>query len=266
MTFTSRRGTVADIVLSPTFVTILVLGFVFFRILGLVMDIGTSTAYDKHFYATDIGLLVDSLQAVYPDISLNVEYALPIAFAAKIAKGETSVSLPREEAAVFYYLEDPRYTSLDVTLVDKSPYQFQKRGFSLFVGEEPLYATPVCPNLEQTLAATIDSRALAELDSGVQLVSGDATIFAHTTDTSNAIIYTNTNPTSATVACTILQLISRHPDVLGFAVVPLNPALLDDSDPRKKTALDPGVSLYVESPRIDPFALSRAITEALRVH
>src|SRR3989344_3989237 len=102
----NKKANIADIVLTPLFITGIALGIVLLIILRSVYSIGSSDDFEKRFYAADAALLVDSMYSVRPDVALTVDHNPK--FQGTISQNKVTVfKKNKEDGKFFYFTEDP---------------------------------------------------------------------------------------------------------------------------------------------------------------
>ena len=68
-----KRGNLTELVLSPMFVVLIVLGLVFFPLLKYATSVGQSSFFEREFYAKDLGLMISAFQAAPNNVIVNYE-------------------------------------------------------------------------------------------------------------------------------------------------------------------------------------------------
>ena len=66
----SKKGLV-EIILTPTFITIIVLGIILVSMLGKINALGSQLSFEKKFLATDIGVAINAMHAIRGNAYLN---------------------------------------------------------------------------------------------------------------------------------------------------------------------------------------------------
>lgn len=66
----SKKGLI-EIILTPTFITLIVLGVILISMLGKINALGSQTSFEKKFLATDLGVAVNAMHAINGNAYLN---------------------------------------------------------------------------------------------------------------------------------------------------------------------------------------------------
>lgn len=220
-----------DIMLTPTFVIIIAIGIVLISLLGAVYKIGQAEDYTTRFYAMDIALLLDSLQAVPKGINLELEYVLPPQHGLDIEP--TKVTITSSVKKSFYFTEDSYYTAPRVTYPatnESKTYTFYRAGNDIGI------MTEGTPNLYNYYCEPTDyhfsiqqTQAIIK-DEPEQLITGGVILTAHQEPGQDlAKIYINGNPASQHIACTIAKQLSTL-YTMPVSIIPVNPAFLPKDD------------------------------------
>lgn len=237
-----RRGNVVDIVLHPLFVTVVAIGIVMVIVFGKIYLLGSSQEFERQYAATDLGLLIDSLYAVRPDVNFYISDALPKGIGFKLDKNLVTVysSSPEdaEDAKSFWFTEDPVYKlSYGNFPPQKSNIlitRFVRFGHNLVPLAKgavlPDMAVPYCekvPEMSLALARTYDFS-----NQPTTLVSGDALmkVVVSNGEKNIAKVFVNQNPLSAQMACKLLEKMVPELGLEGFAIVPVNPIFVSPED------------------------------------
>lgn len=250
----NRRANVIDIMLSPAFTTVIALMLVGMLMYSAVSKVGSSTEFEKQIFATDIGLLADSLYAVRPDVNLITEYTAPSQFGIKIEPRQVTVYEEKpEDGKIFWFNEDKNYKfNYGNFLPKRSTPQltFFKQGNTLGVQTGTVnLATPYCEIRQHPkTSAKIDYAAISGISQQpIEMLTGDALVTVQGLQGSpTAIIYINNNPESAQLACQIAKGLFEEFPLEGYAILPLNPKVLSPDDPRLKTAQSQNLAVYIE--------------------
>ncbi|VVB81068.1 Uncharacterised protein [uncultured archaeon] len=273
----NRRASVPDIILSPTFTTVIALGLVGLIILSSIYKLGSSTEFEKQIFSADIALLADSLYAVRPDVNLIIEYPAPTQFGIKIEPRLVTVYQEKpEDGKSFWYNEDKAYQFKYGAFPPKRKtpkITFFKQGNTLGVLTTNINtATPYCEiRPHQKTSARIDYPAIAGIgQQPVDVATGNVQITAQALQGNpTATLYVNSNPESAQLACQIAQALFEEFPMEGYAIIPLNPELLSPDDPRLKTAQNQNIAVFIELtlPAIDVQAkagISQAVATGVK--
>ncbi|RMD58274.1 hypothetical protein D6825_01380 [Candidatus Woesearchaeota archaeon] len=253
--FWNRKGVDPSLFLEPLFV-ILIAAVVFSLLFARLHDIGSSTSFEKQFFAVDIALAVDSLQALKPGINARVEYLIP----------EFNVLLDDDSVLVYDSSpEDARkfWITRDNVLSIKEGSVPKNRRFSLFksgnyfgIGDFDVNGV-FCPEGRVDFKGSLDYDALSELgDSAVKIFSGDVSIYARAKETRPVLkVYFVGN--SSLLACRIVKEL-KDEAIEGFAIVPLSAELVGPDD-ELAVLKEEESALFFDLPRSarDPLVRSR---------
>jgi len=219
-------------------------------------DLGSSNAVHERTLADDVGLLLDALQAVRPDVNLVTNYGFPAKFGIAIESKKVTVFEKKpDDGQIFWFTEDPDYKFSYNTFPSKDKSQnltFFKTGNSVGVAQniQPNLVLPYCKTAAHAkVRAKFESQAIAGLGKeAVEIFSGDAKVFAAIeTGTPVVKVFVNSNPESAELACNIVQgLFKSIPNLEGFAIIPLNVELMHKDDPRLAVVSTSGLAAFVQ--------------------
>lgn len=127
----SKKARIIDILLTPAFVTVIVLGLVLLTILNKIYVLGSTTAFEKKFFATDLALTMDIL----PIFKENLLFAFSNGYNFSISVDKNKILVyaknkTDKELAQIPFIEDKKfnYKYLDLLAIDKpiSPLYFIK--------------------------------------------------------------------------------------------------------------------------------------------
>jgi len=248
-----KRGNIIDILLTPTFTTVVALGIVFVVILRTIYGIGSDIEYNKQFFAADIALQAESLYTVRQDVNLVIEYPAPKDLGINIESKLVTVykEKPRD-GRIFWFNEDKAYGfSYAKFKPDRKEgeIKFFKEGNSIGVLAGKINpATPYCERrVPKKTQATIDYGVIKLLGTEpVYIVTGNILVAAHVTKGEpTAVIYINEEPESERLACEMVQNLVKNLKLEGYAILPLNPDLLHPEDPRKEVAKSKKIAAFV---------------------
>ena len=226
-------------------------------ILKYAYGVGKSVAPQEQTIADDIGLVMDALQTVRPDVNLVTTYPMPPKFGVAIESKKVTVFEKKpEDGRVFWFSEDPNYRFTYSTFAaKKDAFQINlfKTGNSAGIlqpnAPAPGLIMPYCPaTAHAKVHAKFESQALAGLGKDVvEIFSGDAKVLAEAEAGTPVVkVFVNSNPESAELACSIIQnLFKAIPNLEGFAIVPLNPIMLSKDDPMLAVASSQGLAAFV---------------------
>lgn len=242
----------ADLPLMPMFaigVAVLVLTTVGFKI----YELGSSTEFEKQFYATDAGLLIDSLYAIRPDTNVYVDYLLPSSYGLNLRRNNVIVYRNQiKDGQRFWFNEDVDYTFHYKTFApgrDTGSITLGRHGTTIGAIEPSLTPTPFCEYQHNRRAAIeFDHRAVSSIGAEpVQLATGSDLWIRAQHGTPRIIIYTNTNPRSADYGCALLHaLYEAIPDIEAYAIIPVNQQLIHPDDPRALLAPSSRTAVFAD--------------------
>lgn len=227
-------------------------------ILKYAYGVGKSVAPQEQTIADDVGLLMDALQTVRPDVNLVANYPMPPNFGIAIeSKKVTVFEKTPDDGRVFWFSEDPNYRFTYGTFAAKKEgvqINFFKTGNSAGVlqpsSPSPGLVMPYCPvSPHAKVHGTFEAQSLVNLGKDViEVVSGEAAVFAAAESGTPVVkVFVNANPESAELACSIIQNLFRViPNLEGFAIVPLNPAMMSRDDPMLAVASSQGLAAFVQ--------------------
>lgn len=232
-------------------VAAMVLIMLFKNLYGL----GSSAVIQERTLADDVGLLMDALQTVRPDVNLVTDYNFPAKFGIAIESKKVTVFEKKpDDGQIFWFTEDPDYKFTYNTFPSKDQSQvltFFKTGNSVGVAQniQPNLVLPYCKTGAKKVRADFESQAIASIGKdAVEIFSGDARVFAAIeTGTPVVKVFVNSNPESAELACNIVQgLFKSIPNLEGFAIIPLNAELMHKDDPRLAVVSTSGLAAFVQ--------------------
>lgn len=99
-----------ELLLTPTFVTVLVLGFILITLIGKINALGTQLSFEKEFIATDLGLSMNALQAVrgnaYLTFSGLAKYGLNYSLSPSVIEVFQGKKDSDKSRGIYYFTED----------------------------------------------------------------------------------------------------------------------------------------------------------------
>jgi hypothetical protein len=220
--------------------------------------VGSTVVFQEQTIVDDVGLALDALQAVRPDVNVVTSYQMPAKFGVEIASKRVTVFEKKpEDGRVFWFTEDPDFSYSYGAFPAQAKLQtliFFKIGNSAGVLKPeqsyPKLSLPYCkPGSFSKVRVQFESQSIASIGSQpVEIYSGGATIFAAVESGTPIVkVFVNNNPDSAELACNIVQsLFKTLPNLEGYAIVPLNAELMSRDDPRLAVASASGLAAFVQ--------------------
>ncbi len=233
----NKKANIMDIVLTPTFVTIVALGIVLLTLINAIYGITSSLEFERRFYAVDTALLLESLMALPKEANVAIDYSWPINFGLNITAHKVRVYGGGEKE--FEYTVDPLYAVLYKDFKpskENSELTFYKTGNIIGIERKkdlPDISGYYCERQTMPkLNAVIDYHATIET-TPTTIMTGDATISAQLNPTGDKLvkIYINPTPQSEQLACLMAQTFKRETG-LQTAIIPVNTNFLAVGDPR----------------------------------
>ena len=260
----SRKGSTEDLVLPPLFVIGIALGIVLLVLLHAIYSIGSSDEFEKRFVATDLALLIDSLYAVRPDVTLTIQYP-PVHYQGIISANTVTVfSKNKDDGKAFFFTEDPAYRFQYGSWLSEKPITLYKTGNDLGVGELSRLK-PYCTPSTKTFGLAISEEALRQSTLNWAEKSGKPAIMGTITPGRPSLkLFVNQNKDSELIACRIAQtLFEKMNDLTTFAIIPFSTAFLHD-DAQKTIAASPDIGIFIELTTQKPNAKSDIYTALQR--
>ncbi len=219
----NKRGNILDIVLTPTFVTVVALGFVGLTILNAIYGVTSSDEYSGRFYSADVALKIKALYGVPKDVNVFSQYELPEGFGIDVSPNTVMVTASDETRHRFTFEEDVLYDFNHGMFANASFVMFKSGNEMGVSANEPNLNAIYCePKAYPRLA--VDIRRVAVGSTTEQLVSGGASVFAKLTEGDMVKLYVYPSEESEYLACLVSQEVAKRLDVVT-AIIPINLAL-----------------------------------------
>ncbi len=261
----NKRATIMDILLTPTFVTIVALGFVLLTLLGAIYRITSPTEYEENYYAAETALLITAEYALRKDANIAVQHQLEPKFGLNISSHKVKAYTKQSLGAEFLFDESPQYTLIYKTF---PPTDIPRRLVFYRTGNKagvengsiaPNLNTPYCER-EILPRLNVEFPRVVIGNQSTNLATGDAIINGRLTPgTPEVKLYINPRKESEQIACKISQLMDAWP----VTIIPVNTKLIAQDNPLK-TLDTTKPAIFIEAYLPDDITTKSKLQEAIR--
>ncbi|RLE45294.1 hypothetical protein DRJ22_04720 [Candidatus Woesearchaeota archaeon] len=272
----NKKGGILDLVLHPVFVTVVVLGLVFFSVMHAITNIGESKEFDKKRLAADISLLIESFQSVPRELNLFINYDFPSDFNLDIKVNKVKVS--NGDSQIFFFERNPDF---DVFSRSFKKSDFNNSKLVVFRSGNKLdFAISKNFKLEQDIFCPSSESLLTKIEvfpstitewlvknrpnifSETSLPSGQADLVVGFMGIPKGVRVYTLDETSL-IGCYIIASVVKEFPEISANVVPVNPKFLHGLDDRKIILKEKNSLVIGFSQDIDKKRLAYAIYKGL---